>query len=72
MLEKMPGITSQRIVRALEALSHEPFPRGAVKLKGEEAIFRIRVGDYRILYEVHRDRSIIVIADIDHRSHVYQ
>jgi mRNA interferase RelE/StbE len=46
--------TRSRIVGRLEELGDDPFPRGAIKLQGREGVYRIRVGDYRVLYEVLR------------------
>ncbi|MFP4466931.1 MAG: type II toxin-antitoxin system RelE family toxin [Candidatus Goldiibacteriota bacterium] len=51
-------------------LGKEPFPPGAVKLKGN-SYFRIRQGDYRIIYEVRKKVLIIVIISIAHRKNVY-
>lgn len=49
----------------------DPFPRGAIKIKGEENFFRVRVGKYRILYEVHREPNIVLVTKLDKRSRVY-
>ena len=63
--------TRSRIVGRLEELREEPFPRGVVKLQGRQDVYRIRVGDYRILYEVFRKEGIVLVDKIDHRSGVY-
>jgi mRNA interferase RelE/StbE len=55
----------------LEELGDDPFPRGAIKLQGREGVYRIRVGDYRVLYEVFRKESVVLVDKIDHRSGVY-
>jgi mRNA interferase RelE/StbE len=52
-------------------LSNDPKPRGAIKLIGEENTYRIRIGDYRVLYEVYYDQKIVLIVKIDKRSRVY-
>lgn len=70
-LAKLPPTVSRRIVTALEELCGDPFPRDSIRIKGESSVFRIRVGDYRILYEVYHDRHAILIVDVDHRSRVY-
>lgn len=61
-----------RIVAAIEALSSDPFPHGIKKLYGGEATYRIRIGDYRVIYEVFSNRLVIEITRIRHRKDVYR
>ena len=68
----LPKDLSKRIVIAAESLGAEQFPRGAIKVKGEDNTFRVRVGDYRILYEIHADKQLILVTRIDKRSRVYE
>ncbi len=60
-----------RIIAAVEALMDNPFPVGCVKLSGSERSYRIRVGDYRILYDVLTDRLVIEVIRLGHRRDVY-
>lgn len=60
-----------RIVERLKELRDDPFPRGVVKLQGRESVYRIRVGDYRVLYEVFRKEGVLLVDKVDHRSGVY-
>jgi mRNA interferase RelE/StbE len=60
-----------RIVSRLEELGEDPFPRGIVKLQGRGGVYRIRVGDYRILYEVFTSDRLVLVEKIDRRSRVY-
>lgn len=60
-----------RILERLERLSRDPFPQGVAKLQGRIDTFRIRVGDYRILYEVLLKENLVLIEKIDHRGSVY-
>ena len=56
----------------IEALANQPRPTGAKKLKGRDGLWRIRVGDYRIIYEV-RDRILVVlVVRVAHRREVYR
>jgi len=56
----------------METLKENPLPHGSIRIKGtKEDIFRIRVGDYRILYEVDHGVEIIGIIKIGKRSNVY-
>jgi mRNA interferase RelE/StbE len=61
-----------KIVNIIEALSTNPFPKNIRKLHGTEKIFRIRVGNHRIIYLVDDQQSIIVIYYIRHRKEVYR
>ena len=62
---------SRRIESKIDALARDPRPRGAKRLAGEE-LYRLRVGDYRVLYQV-RDRVLLVlVVDVGHRREVYR
>ena len=71
---KVPAKIRGQMKRRIELLAANPIPPGSKKLHGvmdgENSVYRVRQGDYRILYSV-RD-IIIVILDIDHRKDVYQ
>jgi mRNA interferase RelE/StbE len=69
---KLPPSAVLRIVRAVESLVEEPFPLGAEKLKGSEHAYRIRVGDYRVVYEVFAEIRLIEIERVRHRKDVYR
>ncbi len=60
-----------RIAAAIEALADEPRPHGVVKLAGRDD-FRIRVGDYRIVYAVDDAERVVLVARIAHRRDVYR
>ena len=66
-LRRLSQEAQKRVVVALEGLAENPFKQGVVKLKGEEA-YRIRVGDYRIIYEVDIEARIISILRVAHRK----
>ena len=53
-------------------LAHEPLPHGSQKLSGSERTYRIRVGDYRVIYEVCTELRIIEIQRVRHRKDVYR
>ena len=65
-----PGTT--RLLRCIEKLADTPYPPGVKKLKAEIPLFRIREGDYRIIYTVENDRLLILIARIGHRGNIYR
>jgi mRNA interferase RelE/StbE len=51
-----------RLIRAMDALAANPCPKGVKKLTGLDDLYRIRVGDYRIVYQVHDDRLIVLVV----------
>ena len=61
-----------RIVAEVEKLGYEPVPHGSEKLTGSERTYRIRVGDYRVVYELLRDAKIVEIQRVRHRKDVYR
>ena len=71
-LSKLPRDVLRRVDAHILALAQNPYPAGAKKLEGAEALFRVRVGDYRIIYTVERRRLIILIVRIRHRREVYR
>ncbi len=70
-LDALPEATRQRVASRLLALEHEPRPRGSRQLRGP-AGRRLRVGDYRILYEVDDSQKRVVVFAIGHRRDVYR
>ena len=68
----IPKLTLRRIVAVIKALSDEPLPHGSSKLRGMDKTFRIRVGDYRIVYEVDSREHVIDVLHVAHRRDVYR
>lgn len=71
-VRKIPKQTLRRIVTAMKALANDPIHRGASKLQGADQTYRIRIGDYRVIYEVNRTRRIVNILHVAHRRDVYR
>jgi mRNA interferase RelE/StbE len=71
-LKNLPRQIVGRIVNAVEQISTEPYPTGVRKLVGSEHSYRIRVGDYRIIYSVMASALIIEIIRVGHRRNVYR
>ena len=61
-----------KIVTSVEMLSDNPRPHGSIKLTGSDCAYRIRVGDYRVIYEVYDEKVIIEVVKIGHRREVYR
>jgi mRNA interferase RelE/StbE len=62
----------RRVSTKVAELAGDPFPPGVRKFQGEEDHWRIRVGDYRVIYRVEKRRVVIVIVRIGHRREVYR
>ena len=71
-LRRIPRDAISRIVAEVAKLADEPLPRGSEKLTGSERTYRIRVGDYRVIYELLRDSKIVEIQRVRHRKDVYR
>jgi mRNA interferase RelE/StbE len=71
-LRKLETVLISRILNAVESLSIDPTPRNSKKLKGVENIYRIRVGKYRIVYEVDKSHNVVTVYYIRHRDDVYR
>ncbi|HUM01720.1 MAG TPA: type II toxin-antitoxin system RelE/ParE family toxin [Thermoanaerobaculia bacterium] len=67
---KFPASIQGRIRPRILALAADPRPAGAVKLTGLDA-FRIRVGDYRVIYEIRDDVLLVLVLSVGHRREVY-
>ncbi len=61
-----------RVVAKLEDLSDNPRPPGCKKLKGEDNLWRIRVGDYRVVFAIYDDVLFVLVARIAHRRESYR
>ena len=70
-LKRLDRLAAHRVLRAVESLRENPFPNSSKKLIGSEHTFRIRVGDYRVIYIVNKQRREIEIQRVRHRRDVY-
>ena len=71
-LAKLPKDVLRRVDAHILALTENPHPPGARKLEGGEAVFRIRVGDYRVIYRVEGQRLVVLVIRVGHRRDVYR
>ncbi len=71
-LRRLPPVVQRRIVAGVETLASLPRPPGVVKLDGAENLWRIRIGDYRVVYEIHDDRLIVLVLRVAHRKDAYR
>jgi len=70
-LDHLPSDVHKRIVKRLISLKDNPRPHGTKKLHGREG-YRIRVGEYRILYIINETKKKVEIVSIGHRKEVYR
>ena len=70
------GLTDRRLHlrlrEAIDALTAIPRPPGCVKLQGSEELFRVRVGDYRIVYQIQDAVLVVLVVQIGHRREIYR
>jgi len=71
-LAKLPRSVQVRLIEAAEALAQNPRPPGVKKLQGDENLWRIRVGAYRIVYEIHDARLVVLVVRIGDRKDIYR
>jgi mRNA interferase RelE/StbE len=72
VIAALPRPQQQRIRAAIDLLADNPRPPGCVAMAGEAHAYRVRVGDYRIVYEVVDDRLIVQVVRVGHRREVYR
>jgi mRNA interferase RelE/StbE len=71
-LHQLNPPVAQRVFAAIQRLAANPRPPGCVKLTGSENDWRIRIGDWRVIYSVFDTRRVVDIAAIRHRSDAYR
>ena len=71
-LRNLPPQEVPKIVSTVVELVRDPFPHGSQKLTGSEHTYRIRIGDYRVVYEVLVETRTIVVHRVRHRKDVYR
>jgi mRNA interferase RelE/StbE len=71
-LAKLPRDAQRRIATRIEQLIADPRPQGVEKLKGKDNLYRVRAGDYRIIYTIEDDKLVVLIVSIGHRRDIYR
>jgi mRNA interferase RelE/StbE len=72
ILKRLDGETLERIRRSIRSLANVPRPSGVKKLVGYDNLYRIRVGDWRVIYAIEADRLIILVLEISPRGGAYR
>ncbi|MBN3898195.1 MAG: type II toxin-antitoxin system RelE/ParE family toxin [Nostoc sp. NOS(2021)] len=71
-LKKLSPELQERIQVQIDDLAIEPRPKGVKKLKGKENAYRIRVGEYRVIYDIFDEILVVNVVEVGHRSKVYK
>ena len=69
---KLTNDVQHRVAAIIDTLATEPRPRGVEKIRGSESTCRVRVGDYRVLYEITDRALIVTVIKVGHRRDVYR
>ncbi|MEX0272304.1 type II toxin-antitoxin system RelE/ParE family toxin [Leptolyngbyaceae cyanobacterium UHCC 1019] len=71
-IKKLPPDIQIQVIVEIAELVEQPRPDGVTKLKGEDNTYRIRLKNYRIIYEIFDDQLIVLIVKVGHRREVYR
>jgi mRNA interferase RelE/StbE len=71
-LQELPKAIANNISQKIDTLSKDPRPEGCKKLQGSQDDYRVRVGDYRIVYRIENKMLIVEVIRIGHRKDVYK
>ncbi|MDQ2747083.1 MAG: type II toxin-antitoxin system RelE/ParE family toxin [Acidobacteriota bacterium] len=70
--KKLSKDNQRRVLDEIEKLADNPRPRGYKQLRSEEVLFRLRVGDYRVIYEINERVLLVLVLTVAHRREVYR
>jgi mRNA interferase RelE/StbE len=71
-IRKLPKEIRQKVVAIINGLYRQPLPAESKKIKGSNEVYRIRQGTYRIVYQVYKDRLVVIVVRVQHRKGVYR
>ena len=71
-LDTLPNAVYERIYTKIQQLAKNPYPDGVVKLKGTDNEYRIRIGDYRVRYQINNKDLIVILVQCKHRKDSYR
>ena len=72
MFRNLTADVQRRLDPALQGLKQDPRPPGCKKLSGDESVWRIRVGDYRIVYQIQDNELLVLVVKVGHRRDIYR
>jgi mRNA interferase RelE/StbE len=71
-LAALSSTLQTRIIKVIDGLAVDPRPNGCKKLSGSKNAYRVRVGEYRIVYEVYDGVLVVIVVRVAHRREVYR
>jgi mRNA interferase RelE/StbE len=71
-LEALPAKIKVQVTRRIAALTEDPRPAGVKMLQGQHAYYRIRSGDYRVIYMIEENVLVVLVVKVGHRREVYR
>lgn len=72
-LKKLPQNVRPKIIVKIGSLADNPRPPDVKKLSGElHSLYRVRVGDYRVIYKIEDDKLVVLVVEIEHRKNSYR
>ncbi len=71
-ISQLPRVEQIRVLKVIAQLENDPTPAGCRKLQGHDKTFRIRVGDYRVIYDLDLKRVVVVVLKVGHRKEIYR
>lgn len=71
-IKKLSKTIATRILRSIKSLEEDPRPKGVKKLQGEDELWRIRVGDYRVVYTIEDTIKVVDVVQVSHRKDIYR
>ncbi len=72
VMRKLDRTVARRLANAIGELASEPRPPGCLQMKGGDGEFRIRVGDYRVVYDVRDEELVVLVLRLGHRREIYR
>lgn len=71
-IDRLPPEIRRRVLVSLRDLKNNPRPGDVVKMRGFDRRYRIRIGNYRVIYDIYDDRLLVVVVEVGHRREVYR
>lgn len=72
VLRRLPQDVLHRVDRLLLNLADEPRPAGCKKVKGNDSLYRLRIGDWRLIYAIEDDKLVVLVIELAPRGQVYR
>lgn len=71
-LDALDAVACRRVTKALRGLERDPRPAGMNKLSGSADLYRIRIGDWRVIYAIQENKLLVLIIQVGHRREIYR